>query len=224
MHDAYRKLGSYLADRALDRKLVLYRTEAERDALLRWLEPRAAAPATVDVEDAAAPHDLGRAIHECTLCEGTLEKKPGFGTGTNGIMVVLNAPKLITAEEKRLLKGGSIDLMKKMLAAISLDPGECYITNIIKCEPDVTAKPSTMFRNCEPFMEREIAEMRPHTVIVMGQIIPLKKAMDAWKGIRWFNTDHPVTLIKNPDLKKSAWNTLKLVRAHLDEIQKRGPS
>jgi len=73
-------------------------------------------------------------------------------------------------------------------------------------------------------MEREIAEVRPHTVIVMGLIIPLKKAMDARQGIRWFNTDHPVTLIKNPDLKKSAWSTLKLVRAHLDEIQTRGPS
>ena len=222
MHDVYRKLESYIADRARDRKLVLYHTEEERKALLRWIEPRAAAPAIA--EASAAPHDLGRAIHECALCEGTLEKKPGYGSGSNGVMVVLNAPKLITAEEKRLLKGGSIDLMKKMLAAISLDPGECYITNIIKCEPDVTAKPSAMFRNCESFMEREIAEVRPHTVIVMGLIIPLKKAMDARQGIRWFNTDHPVTLIKNPDLKKSAWSTLKLVRAHLDEIQTRGPS
>jgi DNA polymerase len=203
---------------------VLFHTEEEREALQRWLEPRAAKPVPATVEAPAAPVDLERAIHECGLCEGTLGKKPGFGTGASGVMVVLNAPRLITAEEKRLLKGGSIDLMKKMLAAIGLGPGECYITNIIKCEPDVTAKPSAMFRNCEPFMEREIAEMRPHTVIVMGQIIPLKKEMDARKGIRWFNTDHPVTLIKNPDLKKSAWNTLKLVRAHLDEIQESGPS
>lgn len=210
-------LKEYLACGMRDRKLVLYHGTSERDALLRWLEPRSAqAPISIPETDIA---DLGRAIGECGLCGGAGEKKAGVGTGASGVMVVLNAPKLITAAEKRLLKNESIDLMKKMLGAIGLDPGECYITNIIKCDPDVTTQPSAMFKNCEPFIDREIAEMRPHTVIVMGQIIPLKKVMDSRQGIRWFNTDHPVTLIKNPDLKKSAWSTLKLVRAHLDELR-----
>ncbi len=210
-------LKEYIARGARDRKLVLFRNDAEREALLDWLAPRPAGGAAKT--EAPVAQELGLAVDGCRLCGGAGEKKPGYGTGSSGVMVVLNAPKLITAAEKRLLKGDSIELMKKMLAAIRLDPGECYITNIIKCEPDVTAKPSEMFKNCEPFVAREIDEMRPHTVIVMGQIIPLKKTMDAHPGIRWFSTDHPVTLIKNPDLKKSAWSTLKLVRAHLDELR-----
>ena len=210
-------LKEYIALAARDRTLVLFRDDAERETLLRWLEPRPREGTAIAEAPMAQAPDRG--VAECRLCGGAGEKKPGFGTGASGVMVILNAPKLITAEEKRLLKGDSIELMKKMLSAIRLDPGECYITNIIKCEPDVTAKPSEMFKNCEPFVAREIDEMRPHTVIVMGQIIPLKKTMDAHPGIRWFSTDHPVTLIKNPDLKKSAWSTLKLVRAHLDELR-----
>ncbi len=220
MHEIRKQIGEYLK-RALSGRSVLYHNDAERDALMQWLRGPGSAPRPTGPPAGVSP--AGNAsLASCCLCGDALEKKPGFGTGENGVMVVLNAPRLITPEEKKLLRGDALDLMRKMLGAIGLEADRCYITNIIKCEPDITSKPSSMYKNCASFLEEEFRVQMPHTVIVMGQIVPLKKIMDGHGEAKWFNIDHPVTLIKNPDLKKGAWNTLKMVRKHLDGMSRTG--
>ena len=54
----------------------------------------------------------------------------------------------------------------------------------------------------------------------MGDILPLQNVVKSSSGISWFNTDHPVTLLKNPDLKRPAWETLKLVKKRYAELKK----
>ncbi len=208
------ELKDFIKLNVRSRRLVLCKSDSERESLLR---PPAPSPATKSTPQGVAAVSLQDELALCARCESVGERKPPYGTGENGVMVILNAPKLIAPGEKKLLKGESVELMTKMLRAIELEPARCYITNIIKCEPDVHARPSTVFTNCRPFLEREIDDIKPLAVLIMGEMTPLKRLVASRKDIRWFNCEHPVTLIRNPDQKKKAWNTLKLMRAYLDD-------
>jgi len=106
-------------------------------------------------------------------------------------------------------------MITKMMKAIHVDVKACYITNMIKCESQ-RELPGTMFSHCQSLLAKEVELVKPLIIIVMGEMRPLQKIVKNSSGIQWFNIEHPITLIKNPELKKPAWNTLKLVKAALD--------
>lgn len=157
---------------------------------------------------------------ECSLCRGIVDRKRPFGSGINGVMVVLNAPALTSKMEIDFYRAESAGLLKKMLGSIGLVSGECYITNLIKCETaDPLIKPSDMVKNCLPVLKSEIETVKPKIIIVMGEIVPLQPVVNTTRGISWFNTEHSISLLKNPDLKRPAWETLKLVKTKLQELE-----
>lgn len=184
------------------------RGDEERAFLSEWLAGKTEKIESRQDENIA----IENIISECAACSDAVDKKTGFGTGKNGVMILLNQPNMISNAEKKHLKAESVDLLKKMVAAMGIEFSECYLTNLIKCEPDGTiVKPSEMLSNCRNIFEKEIAFYSPKIVIVMGDILPLQKIVHNSVRISWFRTEHPITLIKNPDLKRAAWNTLKNV-------------
>ncbi len=215
MNEIRDDIARYIKHAAYAGKIVRFRNQKERDALLAWLAESQFAEST----PRPAPLHLSEKIAACDLCGTGLSKKNGYGTGKSGVMVILNAPRLISPEEKRMLKTEAVELMKKMLGAIDLEAEQCYITNIIKCDQDVAVRPSAMYKNCAAFLRDEFNLIQPHTVIVMGQIIPLKDLINASSEVKWFNTEHPVTMLKNPELKKGAWNTLKEAKKRIDMLK-----
>ena len=135
-------------------------------------------------------------------------------------MVILNAPVMMNRIEITLYKSESGGLLRKMIKAIGFELEDCYTTNLIKCESDdALTKPSDMIKNCTLILEKELAFYKPEIVIVMGEILPLQGIVKTSSGITWFNTEHPVALIKNPGLKRSAWETLKEVKKKYRELQ-----
>jgi uracil-DNA glycosylase len=70
-----------------------------------------------------------------------------------------------------------------------------------------------MFTSCADILREEMKEVNPSFVIVMGAFAPVARLSKEFTSVRWFNIEHPVTIIKNPELKRSAWETLLLVRA-----------
>ena len=156
----------------------------------------------------------------CSGCPAVVERKRPFGSGVNGVMVVLNAPALTSKMEMDFYRTESAELLKKMLGSIGLVFAECYITNLVKCETtDTLVKPSDMVRNCLPVLKAEIETVKPKIIIVMGEIVPLQPVVNTTRGISWFNTEHSISLVKNPDLKRPAWQTLKLVKTKLQELE-----
>ena len=163
--------------------------------------------------------DLKSLIEKCDLCNDVEERKFGLGSGGNRVMVILNAPRLVDILEKKVHKKESVELLKKILHAGNLAFNECYITNLVKCEiRDSLTKPSQIVKNCETIISKEIDIMKPRIAIVFGDILPLQKIIKETRDIYWYNIDHPITLIKNPELKRPAWNTLKLVMAKMREL------
>jgi uracil-DNA glycosylase family 4 len=215
MEKDYRELVRFLQERRGERRILLFRGEEERSFLEKFVREKRV---TVKEKAPAPPgaKTLREAIRECALCPGAYDKKAPYGTGENGIMVILHAPMMLSGPDRKRYRRESADLVRKMLAAIGVDPEKTYITSLIKCDTGEThSRPGAMFSNCERILGREITEARPGTAIVMGDMVPLKRIVDRHKEVSWFSVDHPITLIKNPELKKRAWATLKLVRETL---------
>lgn len=159
-------------------------------------------------------------IAECSKCGAARAKKTGVGTGANGVMIILNTPTLVASNELSLYKKDLSDMLHNIItAALKLSFADCYITNIIKCEAgDVFIKPSVMAANCIGILDYEVKIVKPKVAIVMGDILPIRKMVNASKGIYWFNIEHPLTMIKTPQTKAQAWKTLQAAIAKMKEI------
>ncbi|HPJ33802.1 MAG TPA: uracil-DNA glycosylase family protein [Spirochaetota bacterium] len=194
----------------------LFRNVDELEFLKSWLKNKNPAPSLNEAGSVTTPEML---IKQCSRCGEIVERKVGYGTGINGVMVVLNAPRMANRVELRIHRAESADLLRKMMNAIGIELHECYVTNLIKCESsDPFVKPSDMLRNCLDVLKAEIDMLNPDIVIVMGEIIPIQSIVKSVRGISWYNTEHTISLIKNPGLKRPAWETLKIVKKKFQEI------
>jgi len=193
---------------------LLVRGNDERAFLAGWLRE----PAADRLLSSANEKDIASIIRSCEKCGAAAERKIGVGSGKNRVMIILNAPMLLTGLEKKVYRAESVELLKKMVAAMGLDFNECYVTNLVKCEiSDSLIQPSGIVANCVGILAREIDHYRPEIVLVLGDLAPLQKMIKQSKNITWHNADHPITLLKNPELKRKAWETLKLVIARIKE-------
>jgi len=204
-------LADFLKNSSGD-NLILFKNQDEREYISKWLK-------LVKSKDMAiADGDIDSMIDKCTKCRDILSRKKAFGTGSNGLMIILNAPRMLSRLDIKLYKKESASLLKKMLEAIELNMRDCYITNLIKCESsDIMQKPSEMVGNCMSILEKELEKISPRAVLVMGEILSLQDLIHKTEGITWYNTEHAISLIKNPVLKKPAWETLKLIKQKLIE-------
>lgn len=206
---------NFLKDRRSMKNTLLFKGEEELNFLLEILKPKSDTIKTSVIKDIASDFKLS----ECTACPDIIERKAPFGSGSNGVMILLNAPKMANRIEISIHRAESVDLLKKMVSAIGLEMKECYVTNLIKCESgNALFKPSDMVKNCTKILQREIDLIKPKLVIVMGEILPIQMVINSSKGITWFNTEHTISLIKNPELKRPAWETLKLVKIKYMEL------
>ncbi|MCX8123754.1 MAG: hypothetical protein N3F66_06275 [Spirochaetes bacterium] len=155
------------------------------------------------------------AVAQCTKCAATEKNTIHGGDASSGIMIILNPPSMLSSVEKKVLQPEVDVMLDKMMKAIHVDSKTCYITHMIKCESQ-RELPGTMFSHCQHLLVKEIELAKPRIIIVMGEMRPLQKIVKSSSGIQWFGIEHPITLIKNPELKKTAWKTLQLVRATLD--------
>ncbi len=154
-------------------------------------------------------------VAQCTKCKTTEKNTIHGGDASSGIMIILNPPSMLSSVEKKVLQSDVDTMLDRMMKAIGIDVKACYITPMIKCESQ-RELPGTMFSHCQNLLAKEIELVKPQIIIVMGDMRPLQKIVKNSSGIQWYNIEHPITLLKNPELKKPAWNTLKLVKAVLD--------
>ncbi len=206
-------------NRSADSPYLIYRNQSELDFLDSFIKKNEAAPNVITLEKSKNFDNISDIIKSCEKCQDICERKLPFGNAVNKIMILINAPIMLSGVEKKIYKNDSIKLLKKMIQAVKLVPEECYITNLIKCETKNSLnQPSQMFNRCQDILKREIEEIKPEVILVMGELSPLNKFCKIHKDISWFNVDHPITLLKNPDIKRNAWNTLQNLIQHLENL------
>ncbi|MCL1910913.1 MAG: hypothetical protein FWG13_01760 [Leptospirales bacterium] len=220
---SYKALSRLLAGNPyFGKRLVICRNESEAAFLNLWISPseskQDSPPVHADARNVREQAGLNSFIKDCSKCGASLEKKIGVGSGNNGVMIILYAPKLVGKMEMQFYKKDSADMLKRITASMNLSFGECYITNMIKCESDDPfMKPSEMVSNCLSVLEAELALVKPKLALVMGDIRPLQKIVNN-SEILWFAFEHPISMLKNPDLKRAAWETIKKINLKTKEL------
>ena len=175
------------------------------------------------------------ACRRCGLAASRQQVVVGRGNPNARLLLVGEAPG---AEEEACgqpFVGRSGRLLEAMLAAAGLDSErDLYIANVIKCRPPGNRKPSrTEIEACGPWLERQIALVRPQLVLLVGAT-----ALEALLGIRggitrlrgqWLHLEeggialmpllHPSYLLRNPSETEGSprW----LTRADLVAVRQR---
>jgi DNA polymerase len=214
-----------------------------RRAGLRRMPPRAtssaqsAPTATAVAAVAAAPAaaadrqaELDRIATEvasctrCKLCEQRNQAVPGEGALDPPILFIGEGPGADEDASGRPFVGRAGQLLDKMIAAIKLERRQVFIANIVKCRPPENRQPEPdEVRACAPFLDRQIAALRPRLICTLGApatraLLPDVRSISAVRGrefvfggVPLIPTFHPAYLLRNPAAKPQAWEDLQRI-------------
>jgi uracil-DNA glycosylase family 4 len=173
---------------------------------------------------------LRERVAACTRCGLSATRTQtvfGVGNPTAEWLVVGEAPG---AEEDRLgepFVGRAGQLLNSMLRAIGLAREQVYIANVLKCRPPHNRDPlASETTECLPYLERQIALLKPKIMLVVGRIaaqnllrtdVPLgrlRRQVHVFGASRvpLVVTYHPAYLLRTPMDKRKAWEDLKFAR------------
>ena len=168
----------------------------------------------------------------CPLRAGCTQTVPGEGDLHADLMFIGEGP---CAEEDRLGRpfvGASGQLLDKMIAAIGLGREEVYIGNVVKCRPPHNRQPSPEeAAACLPYLRAQVALVRPKVIVLLGATaarytvspdIRITRDRGRWierKGVWMMPTYHPSALLRDPSLKRAAWQDFQAVRDKLAELK-----
>jgi uracil-DNA glycosylase len=191
-------------------------------------EPLATPP--VDPSDRpAALSALAAEVAGCRLCPHLAASRTQtvFGTGspTARLFFVGEAPG---ADEDRTgvpFVGRAGQLLTDMITkGMGLSRDQVYIANILKSRPPENRTPlPDEVANCLPYLERQIAIVRPEFLCLLGATaaqalletaLPVGRLRGRWhryRGIPTLVTYHPSYLLRNPAAKKDAWEDLQIL-------------
>jgi len=179
--------------------------------------------------------DITSKIEHCTRCELARTRNsvvPGMGVEHPDVLVIGEGPGHDEDMQGKPFVGKAGALLDKMLNAIQLDRNtNCYIANVVKCRPPQNRDPFPEEQAaCFSFLEAQIRLLSPKMILCMGKISGNKllktegslhqirgKFYD-YNGIPLMVTYHPSALLHNAELKRPAWEDLKLFKQKLDSL------
>jgi DNA polymerase len=182
---------------------------------------------TADREEALA--ELSREIATCTRCglhRNRTFAVPGHGTLDPLVMFIGEGPGYEEDRQGIPFVGRAGQYLDKWLQAIGLSRDEnCFIGNIVKCRPPENRDPAPdEIEACLPYLERQIALIRPKTLCTLGRVasqvlIGTETGITALRGkiymfreIPLVPTYHPSGVLRNQQLRRAVWEDLKQLK------------
>ncbi|MDR1839059.1 MAG: uracil-DNA glycosylase [Treponema sp.] len=175
-----------------------------------------------------------RECNNCPLAKGRTKAAPGEGVEQPLVMVIGEGPGREEDEQGRPFVGRAGQLLDKMLGSINLSRNtNCFIANVVKCRPPNNRDPHPEeTAACANFLQRQITLLKPKFILVAGRIAAqtLLKTTESIGKLRGRFTEleagnmtipllatyHPAALLRNEDLKRPAWEDLKLLRSKIE--------
>src|SRR3990167_2695978 len=94
---------------------------------------------------------------------------PGFGPAPADLLFVGEAPGLTESDRGLPFQGRSGDLLDKLLSLANIQRADIFVTNTVKHRPPKNRIPKVKeLRACAPFLERQVALVRPKVVVTLG--------------------------------------------------------
>jgi uracil-DNA glycosylase len=175
--------------------------------------------------------ELRARVAACTRCSlSATRTQTVFGVGNQNAdwLIVGEAPGADEDRKGEPFVGRAGQLLNSMLLAIGLPREQVYIANVLKCRPPGNRDPSpTEAAECLPYLERQIALLKPKIMLVVGRIaaqnlLRTDKTLGSLRQqVHRFGlsqvplvvTYHPAYLLRTPSDKRKAWEDLKFARA-----------
>ena len=111
-----------------------------------------------------------RRCQKCRLCEGTTHAVPGEGPADADIMLIGEAPGYNEDQQGRPFVGSAGQFLESLLASIHLTRDDVFIANVIKHRPPNNRDPqSDELEACRPFLDRQIALVKPKMIVTLGR-------------------------------------------------------
>lgn len=177
----------------------------------------------------ALEHDC-KNCRECSLWETRTNVVFGVGNQNAEVLFIGEGPGANEDAQGVPFVGRAGHLLDDMLEIIGLKRDEVYIANIVKCRPPGNADPRPEYAEaCLPYLREQVRFVHPRVIVLLGRIAVqnLLKVQSGIgrihgqiynrKGFLFVPTYHPSALLRNPDLKKDAWEDFKVIRRLLEE-------
>ena len=178
--------------------------------------------------------DSIRNCMECSLGKSRNKIVLGMGNPDADIVFVGEAPGKEEDLQGLPFIGRSGKLLDKMLNSINLSREKVYILNVLKCRPPENRDPlPSEIEICEQYLKKQLEIISPKLVVSLGRISAmtllktkeslknLREKKLSYEGIDFLVTYHPAALLRNPNLKKYAWEDFKLIRDNYINGKKR---
>ena len=197
-----------------------------------WLPRRAVAVTVAHPQATQAWQQLTDDVARCTRCElHRTRTRPVLGVGDRQAqwLVVGEAPGAEEDRQGEPFVGRAGQLLDAMLRAIGLARGQnVYIANILKSRPPGNRDPAPAeVAACLPYLERQIALIRPRLILAVGRIAMqnllgtsgslagMRGQVHEFGGLKTplIVTYHPAYLLRKPEDKRKAWEDLKFARS-----------
>lgn len=179
---------------------------------------------------------LKHAVSTCTACAlAKTRTQTVFGVGDQHAewLLVGEAPGAEEDARGEPFVGQAGRLLDNILAAVDLKRGEnVYIANVLKCRPPGNRNPEPQeVARCSPYLERQIALIRPKLIVAMGRfaaqtlletdtsIAGLRGRLHRYRGVPLIVTYHPAYLLRNLPDKAKVWEDLLFARKTLSELK-----
>ena len=170
---------------------------------------------------------------DCTRCKlsqlGRTQVVNSTGNFNAELMFAGEAPGADEDEQGFPFVGRAGQLLTKIIESIGIRREDVFIGNINRCRPPGNRAPEPDETiACKPFLQREIAVVRPKVIVVLGATaahnlletkVPIGKLRGQFHdylGTKVMPTFHPAYLLRDPHKKREVWDDMKMVRDYLN--------
>jgi len=182
--------------------------------------------------------ELHGLIDGCTKCEELAEYRsqtvPGVGPTDARVVFIGEGPGRWEDQKGEPFVGDAGTYLTELLEKIGLDRSEVFITNVVKCRPPDNRNPKTPeMDNCEPYLERQLALIKPDLIVLLGRValerfFPKEKITEAAakprrgavgdREVTFLPMLHPAFGIRRQDLKPEIEQQFRKIKQVLDEL------
>lgn len=170
---------------------------------------------------------------QCNLRSGCRGVVFGEGNPLSPIMFVGEGPGQTEDELGRPFVGKAGQLLDKILEAAGLPRETVYITNVVKCRPPGNRTPTMPeMQACLPWLREQFSIIRPKFMILLGLAathgvlspdLKMGQSHGQWfeRGqIKMMPTYHPAAILRNPILRRPAWEDFQAIKKALQDYHK----
>ncbi|MBK6798282.1 MAG: uracil-DNA glycosylase [Acidobacteria bacterium] len=159
--------------------------------------------------------ELKRESHICGVCKPGMPVIFGMGPERAELMLIGEGPGVDDIKTELPFQGQAGALLAKMMAAINVGLGECYVCNVIKCIPPGERNFSVEeIEDCRPYLLRQILAVRPRVIVAFGALaaqtlLRSRKTISELRGEAYTLrlNDHEMRIVPtfNPTLNFKLW-------------------